>query len=195
MKNDNEMNEGQINETEEMIDDVAFEETNEEGEVSAKDTIKKLRERIKTLEKEKGEYMLGWQRANADYANFKKETESGRKEDLRFASKRLIRDTLPVLDSYDLAKGNKEAWEKVDQNWRIGIEYIFGQLVSVLSDEGAVQYGKEGERFDPSLHESIELVDTDDESKDGKVAQVLQSGYKMGDTILRVARVKVYEKK
>jgi molecular chaperone GrpE len=195
MKNDNEMNEGQINETEEMIDDVAFEETNEEGEVSAKDTIKKLRERIKTLEKEKGEYMLGWQRANADYANFKKETESGRKEDLRFASKRLIRDILPVLDSYDLAKGNKEAWEKVDQNWRIGIEYIFGQLVSVLSDEGAVQYGKEGERFDPSLHESIELVDTDDESKDGKVAQVLQSGYKMGDTILRVARVKVYEKK
>jgi molecular chaperone GrpE len=195
MKNDNEMNEGQINETEEMIDDVAFEETNEEGEVSAKDTIKKLRERIKTLEKEKGEYMLGWQRANADYANFKKETESGRKEDLRFASKRLIRYILPVLDSYDLAKGNKEAWEKVDQNWRIGIEYIFGQLVSVLSDEGAVQYGKEGERFDPSLHESIELVDTDDESKDGKVAQVLQSGYKMGDTILRVARVKVYEKK
>jgi molecular chaperone GrpE len=195
MKNDMTHDEEITTENEVQIDDVAFEETNEEGEVSARDTIKKLREKIKTLEKEKGDYMLGWQRANADYANFKKETESGRKEDIRFASKRLIRDILPVLDSYDLARGNKDAWEKVDQNWRIGVEYIFGQLVSVLSDEGALQYGKEGELFDPSLHESIELVHTDDESKDGKVAQVLQSGYKMGDAILRVARVKVYEKK
>ena len=195
MKNDMTHGEEINTENEELAEDVSFEETNEEGEVSVKDTIKKLRERIKTLEKEKGEYMLGWQRANADYANFKKETESSRKDDIRFASRRLIRDILPVLDSYDLARGNKDAWEKVDQNWRVGIEYIFGQLVSVLEGEGAIQYGKEGELFDPSLHESIELLDTDDESKDGRVAQVLQSGYKMGDTILRVARVKVYEKK
>lgn len=195
MKNDNEMNEEPVEELEESGDDVSFEETNEEGDVSMKDTIKKLREKIKTLEKEKGEYMLGWQRANADYANFKKETESARKDDIKFASRRLIRDILPVLDSYDLAKGNKEAWDKVDTNWRIGIEYIFSQLISVLDGEGAVQYGKEGEEFKPELHESIELVETEDESKDGKIAQVLQSGYKMGDTILRVARVKVYEKK
>lgn len=189
------MNEEPVEELEESGDDVSFEETNEEGDVSMKDTIKKLREKIKTLEKEKGEYMLGWQRANADYANFKKETESARKDDIKFASRRLIRDILPVLDSYDLAKGNKEAWDKVDTNWRIGIEYIFSQLISVLDGEGAVQYGKEGEEFKPELHESIELVETEDESKDGKIAQVLQSGYKMGDTILRVARVKVYEKK
>ncbi len=195
MKNDNEMNEEPVEGLEETGDDVSFEETNEEGEVSVKDTIKKLREKIKTLEKEKGEYMLGWQRANADYANFKKETENTRKDDIKFASRRLIRDILPVLDSYDLAKGNKEAWDKVESNWRIGIEYIFSQLISVLDGEGAMQYGKEGEEFKPELHESIELVETDDESKDGTIAQVLQSGYKMGDTILRVARVKVYEKK
>jgi molecular chaperone GrpE len=176
-------------------DDVSFEETNEEGEVNTKDTIKKLREKIKTLEKEKQDYMLGWQRANADYANFKKETEERRKDDIRFASKRLIKDLLPVLDSYDLAKGNKTAWEKVEANWRMGIEYIFSQLISVLDNEGALQYGKEGEEFKPELHESIELVDTEDESKDGKITQVLQSGYKMGDSVLRVARVKVYSKK
>ncbi len=195
MKNDNEMNEKIVTENEEMVDDVSFEETNEEGELSSRDTIKRLREKIKSLEKEKGEYMLGWQRANADYANFKKETESARKDEIRFASRMLIRDILPVLDSYDLAKGNKEAWEKVDGNWRMGIEYIFSQLISVLDGEGAVQYGKEGEEFKPELHESIELVETDDENKDGKIAQILQSGYKMGDAILRVARVKVYEKK
>ncbi len=174
-------------------DEISFESADEEGNNAL--TIKKLRGKIKVLEKEKADYMLGWQRANADYVNFKRETEVARKDDIRFASRRLVRDLLPVLDSYDLAKGNKDAWGKVDQNWRIGIEYIFGQLISVLGSEGTMQYGKEGENFSPELHESIELVETDDEGKDGKIAQVLQSGYKMGDTILRVARVKVYEKK
>ncbi len=211
-----------VNTDENDIDEISFEETNEEGsrsEVGRRDpklasegstqdgddisfedidsdsllTIKKLREKIKVLEKEKQDYMNGWQRANADYANLKKEGEERRKDDIRFASRRLIREILPVLDAYDLARGNKQAWEKVDQNWRIGIEYIFGQLVTVLDGEGAVQYAKEGDIFKPELHESIELVETEDKAKDGTIAQVLQSGYKMGDTILRVARVKVYE--
>lgn len=176
----------------EIIDDVSFEDVNDEGEVDAKDTIKKLREKIKKLQEEKQEYLDLSQRTRADYTNFKKEVEANKILDRKFATKRFIEELLPVLDAYDMAKGNKEAWEKVDSNWRMGIEYIFGQLYGVLEKEGVTQYGNVGDIFTPELYESIELVETVKKDDEGKVAQVLQSGYKMGESLLRVARVKVY---
>ena len=188
--------ESAIEETE-VNDDVSFEDVNEEGEVDARTTIKKLREKIKKLESEKQEYLDLSQRTRADYANFKKEVESNRTLDRKFATKRFIEDLLPVLDAYDMAQANKEAWEKVDQNWRIGIEYIFGQFRSVLEKEGVTQFGKVGDTFDPKLHESIEIITVDDESKNDTIAKILQNGYKMHDSILRPARVHVnhFEKK
>lgn len=192
------MNEDEVKnipDTEEEIDtadEIAFEEVNEDGEMDVKATIKKLREKIKKLEQEKKDYLSGWQRANADYANFKKEVETRRKDDIAFASKRLITDLLPTLDAYDMARANKEAWESVSANWRMGIEYIFGQLLRTLENEGVTQYGEEGEVFDPAKHESVENVTTDDESKDNTISQVMQKGYKIGDTIIRVSRVKVF---
>lgn len=177
-------------------DDVSFEETNDEGEIDARDTIKKLREKIKKLEQEKQEYLDLSQRTRADYANFKKEVESSRVSDRKFATKRFITELLPVLDSYDMAQGNKEAWEKVDQNWRIGIEYIFAQFRTVLEGEGVTQFGKIGDTFDPHLHESMEQVNVDNENDNDKIVKVLQNGYKMNDMILRPARVHTghYEK-
>jgi len=172
-------------------DDVTFEETNEEGEVDVKTTIKKLREKLKKAEEEKKEYLDLSQRLRADYMNFKKEIDENRVSDRKFSTKRFIESLLPVLDAYDMARGNQEAWEKVDQNWRIGIEYIFGQFRKVLEDEGVVQFGKVGDEFDPKLHESVEMVNVTNESENGRIVRVMQSGYKMYDTILRPARVHV----
>lgn len=194
MNNDTEhIEEEEVVETipEETSDDVSFEETNEEGEVDARTTIKKLREKIKKLETEKQEYLDLSQRTRADYVNFKKEVDANKVSDRKFATKRFIEELLPVLDSYDMAQGNKEAWEKVDQNWRIGIEYIFNQFKTVLENEGVTQYGKVGDTFDPHLHESMEMVTVTNESENGKLVTILQSGYRMNDTILRPARVKV----
>lgn len=171
--------------------DFAFETVNDDGEEASQTAIKKLREKIKVLEKEKQEYLDLSQRTRADYANFKKEVEANRSSDRKFAAKRLIEEMLPTLDSYDMARGNKEAWEKVDQNWRVGIEYIFSQLRTVLENQGVVQFGKVGDTFDPMLHESMEMVTISDESKNDTIIEVLQSGYRMHDMILRPARVKV----
>jgi molecular chaperone GrpE len=168
--------------------EVTFEEVNDEGELSDRDVVKKLREKVKKLEAEKQEYLDLSQRTRADYANFKKEVEANRASDRKFAAKRLIEDLLPTLDSYDMAKGNKEAWEKVDQNWRMGIEYIFGQLRTVLENQGVVQFGKVGDTFDPNLHESMQQVTVHNESENDKVVNVLQNGYKMNDIVLRPAR-------
>lgn len=179
------------------VDDVSFEDVNDEGEVDVKATIKKLREKIKKLESEKQEYLDLSQRTRADYVNFKKEVESNRTSDRKFATKRFIEELLPVLDSYDMAQGNTAAWEAVDKNWRMGIEYIFGQLKKVLEGEGVTAFGKIGDRFDPTLHESIEIIPVEDEKHNDTIMVIMQSGYKMNDTVLRPARVKTghYEKK
>lgn len=175
-------------------DDVSFEDVNEEGEVDARATIKKLREKIKKLEEEKKEYLDLSQRTRADYANYKKEVESNRVSDRKFATKRFIEELLPVLDSYDMAQANKEAWEAVDKNWRMGIEYIFAQLRTVLEGEGVTQFGKIGDTFNPELHESMLQVAVENESDNDTIMKILQNGYKMNDMILRPARVHVGHK-
>lgn len=182
-------------EKEEIVDDVEFEEVNDEGEVDAKNTIKKLREKIKKLEGEKQEYLLGWQRAQADYANLKKESDLRRVSDIKFASRKLIEDLLPTLDAYTMASSNKEAWESVDKNWRIGIEYIFNQLNSVLEKDGLTSFGKVGDKFDPSLHESVESKDTDDVVKDDTIESILTLGYKLHGNVIRPAKVKTWAKR
>lgn len=177
--------------TEEQIDDVTFEELNDDGEVSSKDMIKKLRTKIKELEKESKENLDGWTRAKADYVNFTKEVDARRKDDIIRANKNLILDLLPVLDAYDMARASEEAWQKVDSNWRVGVEYIFNQLLSVFEKEGIKQIGNVGETFDPNLHDSIETVEVSTLEEANKISQVLQKGYTLGGIVLRGARVKV----
>ncbi|MEN9551680.1 MAG: hypothetical protein RI935_57 [Candidatus Parcubacteria bacterium] len=176
---------------EETNEEITFEETNEEGEVDIRDTVKKLRQKIKLLEKEKQEYLDLSQRTKADYINFKKEVEEKRADDRKYATRRFIEDIIPVLDAYDGARNNTQAWEAVDANWRIGIEYIFGQLLSVLEKENVTRYGNVGDAFDPLLHETLESIKVTDEQLNDTVVKVLQSGYKLHDYILRPARVHV----
>lgn len=172
-------------------DDVEFEELNDEGEIDTRSTIKKLREKLKKIEAEKKEYLDLSQRIRADYMNFKKEVDFERINDRKFATKKFIEELLPVLDAYDMAQGNKEAWEAVDKNWRVGIEYIFGQLRAVLEKEGVKQFGNVGDTFDPTLHESMEMVKVASEEENDKIVRILQSGYRMNDMILRPARVHI----
>ena len=64
----------------------------------------------------------------------------------------------------------------------------------MLENNGVLQFGNEAENFDEKLHLSVENINTEDEKKDGKIAQVMQKGYKNGDKILREAKVKVFKK-
>ena len=195
--NTNDEKENIDEEIDEPVDDVVFEETVEgEGEAMSKDKIKKLREDLKKTQSEKADYLANWQKERADFINYKKGEDERKKQTLDFAREQFVEELLPVLDGYDMAFANKEAWEKVDKNWRIGVEYIHQQLIKVLADNGVMEISPTvGDIPDSNLHDMIENVETDDESKDHTVAQVMQKGYKITSRVLRPARVKVFEYK
>jgi molecular chaperone GrpE len=176
--------------------DVIFEESDEEGAaLGSAHKVKDLREKIKILEKEKQEYLDGWQRSRADYANLQKTTDEDRKRMRGLIEENFIEDLLPVVDSFAMAMSNKEAWEKVDANWRTGVEYIYQQMMNVLKDRNFETFGAVGDVFDPALYEAVSETETNDSALEHKVSAVLQQGYKMGENVLRPARVSVYRAK
>lgn len=176
-------------------DDVVEFEFNDDGEEDLKKTLKKLRADLKQVKKEKEEYLTGWQKERADFANYKKDEDTRRKSYSEVVREDVLARFLSLADSFNMAMSNREAWEKVDASWRKGIEYIYNEMNKIFEEYGLRSIGIEGEVFDPYIHQSVDMVSTDDKEKDHKVAQVIQKGYKINDRVLRPAQVKVYEHK
>jgi molecular chaperone GrpE len=160
------------------------------AEEHAQEAIKKLRERLKKAEAERQEYLTGWQKAKADYINAKKREEEDKKDFVRFANENLVAELLPVLDSFNMAMGNKEVWEKVDKNWRTGVEYIFNQLKKVLEEHGLKEIDPIGQKFDPMRDEALE-----DGKESDLITTVVSKGYSLNGKIVKAPKVKVGEKK
>ncbi len=178
---------GEIQSEEEFVD------LGDDGEeLSKKDIVKKLREKIKVLESEKQNNLDGWMRSQADYKNRELQISKERPEWGKLAVKRFAEDLLVVMDTYDAAKSNKIAWESVDMNWRGGIEYIFSTFENKLGEQGFEKFGVEGEEFNPEIHEGLGLVDTEIKESENKIAQIVMSGYKYNGVVIRPAKVKVY---
>ena len=177
-------------------------EFNEDGEEDLKKTLKKLRGSLKQAKKENYElnatsieYLTGWQKERAEFSNYKKQEDERRVMFSESMRERILSRFLSVIDSFNMAFANKEAWEKVDENWRKGVEYIYAQLNTIFEEYGVRPIGEEGEAFDPNIHQSIDMVETDKKELDHKVAAVIQKGYKLGERVIRAARVNVYEYK
>ena len=165
----------------------------EEEEENPSLAIKKLRERLKKCVEEKQEYLDGWQRTKADFVNARREEEAHRGEFLKFAETRLIEDLIPVLDSFELAMGNRAVWESVPKEWRAGMESIASQFEKILKEHDVELLSSLGEAFSPEEHEAIGSVETNEESKDYMVAEVLQRGYRLHKKVIRPAKVKIFK--
>ena len=92
-----------------------------------------------------------------------------------------------------MAMSNKEAWEKADKNWRVGVEYILSQLKKALSDAGLEEVDPLGKRFDPVRDEAAEYVPVESEDKHHVVLHVIQKGYVLSGRPMRPPKVKVGE--
>lgn len=177
----------------EEADDVVFD--NDEEENNPASLIKKLRQRIKDLEEKNQEYLTGWQKERADGVNLRKKLEEEKKEFAKFAKEDISIELISVLDSFDSAFKNKEAWEKVDKNWRIGVEYIHSQLLNILANHGVSVINPLGEKFDSQRDEAIETATVENLEDDHKILEVVSVGYKLQNKIIRAPKVKVGEYK
>jgi molecular chaperone GrpE len=170
--------------------DVVSEEENEVPQV----LIKKIKEKLAICEKEKQEYMNGWQRERADFINYKKRSEEEKKEYIKFANESLLEEMLTVLESFDMAFLDKEKWNSVPENWRVGVEYIHSQLVKVLDDNGLKEFTpKVGDKFDPVLHVAEEVSPTDKKEEDNVIMSTKKKGYVMNGKIIIAPKVVVGE--
>jgi len=177
-------------------DDIQIDENiDEDGQSDPRGLIKKLREKIKKLEEKNQEYLTGWQKERADSINLKKRLEEEKKEFAKFAKEDIATELMSVLDSFESAFKNKEAWEKVDENWRRGVEYIHSQLINVLSNHGVCVIDPLGEKFDPKRDESVGSVLVENSKDDHKIMEVVSVGYKLQNKIIRAPKVKIGEYK
>lgn len=163
------------------------------AEEVAHDMVKKLKEKLAIAIKEKQEYLNNWQRDKAEFMNARKRDQEAQKELARFSNESLISELLPVLDSFHIAMNNKEAWEKVDKNWRVGVEYIANQLKKVLEDFGLKELNPIGKTFDPMRDEAVEHTEVNDEKQNNIIISVVQNGYELHGKILKAPKVKVGE--
>lgn len=156
------------------------------------DWIKKLISRAEKYYVKPGEYLAGWKRCQADFENYKRRQTEEKKDTIAYSNLRLILELLPVIDNFQASTGHIPENEK-DSPWVTGIMYIQKQLEKVLEDNGVSEIViKPGDKFDPATMEAIENKETKkDKPGENRVGKVLAKGYRMGERVVRAARVTV----
>lgn len=148
-----------------------------------------LKKQLEECQKQKDEYLAGWQRARADFLNHKKGEIERIEEILKYAGEELILGILPILDNFDLAEKKLPENLKKEEDVR-GLLQIRFQIQDFLKNQGVEEIESLGKKFDPNFQEAIEEVETNDKDS-GLVVEEIQKGYKMNGRLLRPARVKV----
>jgi len=173
---------------EERADDIDFEPEEELGDIAAaKARLKKMKDELEKVKKERQEYLDGWQRCKADSINARKDIESRASRTAELLREALVHDIIPALDSFDMA-AESEAWGTVGDSWRSGMERVRDQLIDSLKKHDIERYGRVGDMINHALHEIVQEVD-DAPGKSGEIVRVLRSGYRSGERILRPAQV------
>ncbi len=179
-------------ETVETVEAAEEAKTEETEQTEAEKTDKKEEknekdEKIKALEGELAEQKESFLRLAAEYDNYRKRTANEKLSLYDDATGKAVKELLPVADSVRMALENlKDA----DPEILKGVELISNQLDKSFTKLKIEAYGAVGEDFDPNLHNAIGMVDNE-ELGSGKIAAVFQTGYKIGDKIIRHAMVQV----
>lgn len=145
---------------------------------------------LDAVKKQRDEYLAGWQRAKADFINYKKEEFAHLEEVARYGSEDLIKDLVTVLDNFDLGLRAFEKSGPVEK----GIYLIRSQIEDILKKRGLEKIIlKPGDPFDPTIAEAMTEVAS--ESPPGTIVEEIEPGYKLHDKVLRAARVIIAKSK
>ena len=133
------------------------------------------------------EYLDGWQRAKAEFANYRKRINRDRDQYNKDAVGKVVKKYLPVLDDLERALKEKPTDDQ-DGAWANGIELICRKMVLALENDGVTPMEVDGMMFDPNLHEAVAQIESPDH-KSGQIVDVIQTGYMIGERVLRPVRV------
>jgi molecular chaperone GrpE len=159
--------------------------------IENEDIIADLKELLDRSEKEKKDYLNGWQRERADFINYKNK-EAERIKELLFSEKEdYFLKILPIIDNFNLAEESIEKDKKQDQNIK-GLLMIKNQLEAVLKDQGFEELDRLNKKFNPAWDEVVETV-TDSKIETQTIIEVVQKGYCFKNKLLRPAKVKIVE--
>lgn len=136
------------------------------------------------LLKEHEELRDKYMRIYADFDNFRKRALKEKADLMRTAAQDTLTALLPVLDDFDRAKSNSEVTTE-------GIQLVYNKLFSTLRNIGLEAMDTVDQQFDPEFHEAITEVPVPDDSRKGKIVDTVEKGYKLGDKIIRYAKVVV----
>ena len=157
-------------------------ENNEQAEqaVSAEQT------ELEALRNENEELIDTLQRLQADFDNYRKRAARDQESLVARAGERIVKELLPILDDLERALEAVESHEEA--KLEDGVQLVHRQLEQLLEKEGLALVETDG-RFDPHVHEALLTHPSD--ADEGSVIEVLQKGYRLGDRVLRPARVVV----
>jgi molecular chaperone GrpE len=148
--------------------------------------VSSLEERAAILEKERDEHLDHLKRVAAEFDNYRKRVARDQQSLAARAHERLVKELLPVLD--DLERALHAAEEHQEAKLEDGVRLVHRELQEALAKEGLQEIETNG-HFDPHVHEA--LLSQPSEQGDGAILEVLQKGYRLGDRVLRPARVVV----
>ncbi|MBW2962576.1 nucleotide exchange factor GrpE [Mesonia aestuariivivens] len=161
---------------EQAIDEVEADQ--EKEEISETDQLKQ------EVEKEKDKFL----RLFAEFENYKRRTSKERVELFKTAGQDVMVSMLPVLDDFDRAL--KEIEKSEDENLFKGVELINNKLRETLKNKGLEPMSvKAGDKFDADLHEAITQIPAPDKKMKGKIVDVVEKGYTLGEKIIRFPKV------
>ncbi len=149
-----------------------------------RERLEELEQRLEAAEAERDERTNDLQRVAADFDNYRKRVARDQESLATRAHERLVKELLPVLD--DLERALQAAAEHEEAKLADGVQLVFRELRDALSREGLAEVEADG-KFDPHVHEALLTQPSDRE--EGSVLEVLQKGYRLGDRVLRPARV------
>ncbi len=169
-----------IENQEEEISDDAIDEV-EEQEVEELSEVEQLKS---DLEKEKDKFL----RLFAEFENYKRRTSKERIELFKTANQDVMTAMLPILDDFDRAI--TEIKKAKDKNLIKGVELIHNKFQETLKNKGLEAMNvKHGDSFDADVHEAITQIPASSEKLKGKIVDVVERGYKLGDRIIRFPKV------
>lgn len=148
--------------------------------------IQALQAELAQAQAQSDEYLNMAQRVQADFENFRRRNTSVRAEAYEDGAAGFIRTILPVCDNLERALSVASGDEALIN----GVRLVQKQLTDALDKRGVTVIDRVGQAFDPKLEDAV-IQGSSDEGEPGTVAQVMQKGYQLGDSVLRHAMVKV----